>query len=121
MSGRPLTTGRFETRAELLERIRFLWQDTSCNQATIARNCHVSPPVVGKIIDARSWNKSDDWRWLDYGDMCLYDEEEVKRHEPIEPKEHLSAPSLATCGHGWMPEASPLPAHVMRELDLMGV
>jgi len=47
------TTGRFGTRKELVERILFLYQDPTCSNARIARNCNVSEAseaTVGKII-----------------------------------------------------------------------
>ena len=48
--GREKTTGRFDTRAQLVERVLYLYQDTSCSNARIARNCHISETTVAKII-----------------------------------------------------------------------
>jgi predicted XRE-type DNA-binding protein len=49
--GRKLTTGRFDTREQLVEMIVFLWQHTSCRQALIARNCQVSEATVSNIVN----------------------------------------------------------------------
>lgn len=118
---RPKTTGRFDTRSELLERVRFLWQDTSCNQATIARNCHVSAMTISKIINDREWEKRDDARWLDYGDYQMAMERLPDDRPPIEPVEALSIYDLQSCGEGWTPEPCfvHLPDRIKRELDLI--
>jgi hypothetical protein len=49
--GRGLTTGRFNTRKELVDKILFLHEDTSCSCARIARNCEISETTVAKIIE----------------------------------------------------------------------
>ena len=48
--GRQLTTGRFDTRAELLERIWFFRLHTRLSDSAIADNVKVSPGVVAKIV-----------------------------------------------------------------------
>ena len=50
--GRRKTTGRFDTREELEERVLYLYHATDNNMSQIAKTCQVSQPVVSKIIDA---------------------------------------------------------------------
>jgi len=125
MSGRPKTTGRFDTRRELLERIRYLWEDTSCNQSTIARNCRVSAPTVSLIIDRTEWKKSDDWRWKDHNDMELDREPPIDDGmylgEPFEVDVNLDSRSLTACGSGYDFPLFPLhiPDRIKRDLDLI--
>lgn len=49
-AGRPRAKGRFDTRDELEERVEYLWKETDCQQAQIARNCQVSETTVANII-----------------------------------------------------------------------
>ena len=51
MSGRPETKGRFATRAELEDKVKFLWTNTRCPVAIIARNCSVSSGTVDRILE----------------------------------------------------------------------
>jgi hypothetical protein len=49
--GRKPATGRFESRAELCAWVWSNWLNTPAGITDIARQCRVSPGVVGKIID----------------------------------------------------------------------
>ncbi len=49
-SGRKLTTGRFDTREQLEERVRWYYRNTDMNQTEIAKNCNVSTSTVAKIL-----------------------------------------------------------------------
>lgn len=51
--GRKLTTGRFETRAELVREVWWRHLKTSAAQADIAVACRVSPCTVGTILTTR--------------------------------------------------------------------
>lgn len=58
--GRKLTTGRFSTRRELLDRIGFLYYSTACNVSQIAKSCGVSETVVHKLIDSHQLTRRPD-------------------------------------------------------------
>ena len=45
-----MTTGRFETRAELEAWVWHLYQNTPANQTDIARQCRVSQTTVSNIL-----------------------------------------------------------------------
>ncbi len=48
--GRKKATGRFKTREELEQHVWYLYRNTSCNQAQIARNVGVSDTTVANIV-----------------------------------------------------------------------
>jgi len=48
--GRKKTTGRFETREELVQKVLFLYINTSCSDIQIALNVKVSETTVASII-----------------------------------------------------------------------
>lgn len=50
VKGHKLTTGRFDTREELVDKIIFLYNDTSCSNPMIACNCKISETTVARII-----------------------------------------------------------------------
>ena len=45
-----MTTGRYQTRAELVEAVWHFWAAPDLKQADIARLCRVSPGVVATIL-----------------------------------------------------------------------
>jgi predicted XRE-type DNA-binding protein len=49
--GRKITTGRFNTREELVRHVEFLYKHTSCKISQIARNSQVSDATVSNIIE----------------------------------------------------------------------
>lgn len=49
-SGRRMTTGRFDTREELVEKVKFLHEHTSCSLSDIARNTEISVGTVSRIL-----------------------------------------------------------------------
>ena len=58
MKGRPKTTGRFDTREELVEKVAFLYFNTNMSIFKIARNVKVSETVAHKIIDNKEYEKT---------------------------------------------------------------
>jgi len=56
--GRKPSTGRFETRCELVEHVLFLYHQTSCNMDRIGRNVGIACGSVSKIIDDYSQLKN---------------------------------------------------------------
>jgi hypothetical protein len=48
--GRPQTTGRFETRAELEYEVLWRWKETPSHISDIAKACKVSTTTVDNII-----------------------------------------------------------------------
>lgn len=101
---RPKTTGRFSTRRELLERVRFLWQETSCHQAAIARACQVSDTTIHNIIKDREWKKVEDWIAQEMGDRKLAMEPPIT-DEPVAMGEAIPTVHQESCGAGYMPDA----------------
>jgi hypothetical protein len=97
--GRKRSTGRFETREELIEKIRFLYQVTDRNMSQIAENVGVAAPTVARIID----------------------EMDMRPAEIVEPVEHLSVRDLMACGDGYdFPLYTlHLPDVIKRELELI--
>jgi len=55
--GRKATTGRFDTRDKLVEKIIFLYYETDCNMSQIGRNVGINGAAVSKIIDEYSYLK----------------------------------------------------------------
>ena len=56
--GKGLTTGRFETRDDLVENINFMYWDGNRSVADAARNSEVSETTAHKLImDQTKWNK----------------------------------------------------------------
>lgn len=56
--GRPLTTGRFDTRTHLIESAWFLYDTTSLSVARVAENLHVSESTAHNILKSRpAWVK----------------------------------------------------------------
>lgn len=53
MRGRHKTTGRFNTRSELENEVWWLYKNTSCSDARIARNTGVSTTTVGNILKTK--------------------------------------------------------------------
>lgn len=51
--GRKLTTGRFETRAELVREVWWRHLKTASRQVEIAVACRVSPHTVSTILTTR--------------------------------------------------------------------
>jgi len=48
--GRKPTTGRFETRQELVDKVAYLFINTRCSISRIAENCGISVGTVDKIV-----------------------------------------------------------------------
>ena len=48
--GRPLTTGRYESRQELEFWVWHFYRETSANVTDVARICRVSDGTVNKIL-----------------------------------------------------------------------
>ena len=53
--GRKLTTGRFDTREELVQKTQFLYYETSCSAAKVAANCKVSENTIHNILNAHKY------------------------------------------------------------------
>ena len=51
MRGRKKITGRYATRDELEEMVRYFYHETGMNQAQVAKLCRVSESTVAKILD----------------------------------------------------------------------
>lgn len=47
---RPRTTGRFGTREQLEERVRWYYRNTNMNMSEIAKNCKISVTTVSNIL-----------------------------------------------------------------------
>jgi hypothetical protein len=121
MSGRPKTTGRFRTRAELVDRVRNLYHNTSLSMAAVARNCQVSPGVADDIITRKDWESLMPHDYL-YSDPADDGASGVLRHdqEPFESV-HLDPRSLTVCGSGYDFPLYPLhiPDRIKRDLDIV--
>jgi len=52
--GPKLTTGRFETRQELIECINFMYWDGDRSVAACARNTHISETTAAKLVMSKS-------------------------------------------------------------------
>lgn len=117
MKGRPKTSGRFKTRAELVRRVRQFYEITDMSMAAIARNCKVSPPCVAAILDSKEWNHLRDPE--DFVNVGEYGETGVMKEEPIEVE--IANLHQGTCGCGWMPEAFRvhLDSRTLNELERM--
>ena len=106
---RPRTTGRFETRAELVERIRYLYFETDLSMSACAHNCRVSDPTANAIIESKEWETltDDDYLVRDYNQM----------HMGV----HLDSRSLTVCGGGYDFPLYRLhiPDRIKRDLDLI--
>lgn len=109
--GRPHTTGRFATRRELVEKIKFLYETTNLSMNAIAKNVHISPITCGKIVD-----DFDAAMEVQVSKKPRRAEKETDRPLTFEEMEAIDRMTenaknvLGTCGHGWMPES--LPVHL---------
>jgi len=107
--GRPKTTGRFDTRAELVERVRNLYFQTDLTMSAVARNAKVSQATANNIIESKEWETlvDDDYLICDYNQM----------HMDV----HLDSRSLTVCGSGYDLPLYPLhvPDRIKRDLDLI--
>ena len=120
MAGRPKTTGRFATRAELVRRVYNFFVINKLSDEAIARNCKVSASTVANIIEEREWGT------LEYpedyaGCNPISGEFGVYMDEPFEVDVNLDAMSLRSCGSGYDFAIYPLhiPDRIKRELDLI--
>ena len=102
--GRPKTTGRFRTRAELVDRIRSLYfnPDFNLSMSGVARHCRVSPVTANTIIDTKEWET------LEPHDLDHME-------EPFEVDVNLNQQS---CGVGYTPTECPvhLPSQLLNDL-----
>jgi hypothetical protein len=107
--GRPRTTGRFETRAELVERVRYLYFETDLSLSSVARNCRVSDQTANNIIESKEWETltEEDSLTRDYNQM----------HMGV----NLDSRSLTACGAGYDFPLYRLhiPDRIKRDLDLI--
>lgn len=116
MAGRPKTTGRFRTRAELVDRVRSLYfsPDFDLSVSGVARHCRVSEGVAHSIIDSREWDTLEP-----HDDGATG----VLRHdqEPFDVDVHLDPMTHSACGSGYDFALYPLhiPDRIKRDLDLM--
>lgn len=101
--GRRATTGRFDTRDELVDRIEHLYKNSRMSVAAIAGNVGISPATCGKIVDdfnaARP--KQAPMPRVRERDRALT----VEEMEAIERMTENAKNVLGHCGHGYMPEA----------------
>ena len=111
MTGRPKTTGRFETRAELVERVRSLYFDTDLSMAAVARNCKVSAGVANDIYERKEWDSLTD------ADRAV----QTSHTEEFEVDVNLDSRTLSACGSGYDFAVYPLhiPDRIKRDLDLI--
>lgn len=49
--GRPITNGKFTSRAELKQKAQSLQQERGLSVSSIARICKVSPPTIRSLLD----------------------------------------------------------------------
>lgn len=106
--GRPKTTGRFETRAELVDRVHHLNERNGLSVSGIARSCGISPVTADTILEHKEWETLTD---ADY---------DVRTPE-TDVDVHLDSRSLNVCGAGYdFPlYRLHLPDIVKRELELL--
>ena len=111
--GNLRTSGRFNTRAELVERVRFLYYDTSLRMSSVARNCGVSFGCANAIIDSREWEVlgAEDFQFTEHSTNKPEEGAFTVEHERIDDQ---------SCGHGYMPEPCTvhLPLRVLRDLGI---
>lgn len=111
MTGRPKTTGRFETRAELVERVRNLYHNTSLSMAAVGRNCKVSFSTANSIIESKEWKTlTDDDRAI-----------QTNHTEEFDVDVNLDPRSLTACGSGYdFPRYRlNIPDRIKRDLDII--
>lgn len=121
--GRPKTTGRFRTRAELVDRVRFQWHYTPAKLSQIAHNCGVSPGVVDSITLSREWDSLEPHDYL-YSDPADDGATGSLREQEAPDLAHLSHRRVIhedCCGHGYTPEPCSvhLPDWIKRDLELI--
>jgi hypothetical protein len=106
---RPRTSGRFKTRAELVDRVRFLYFETALSIGSIAGNCGVALMTVDSVIKTREWEtlSGDDYI------SALSDAFDVDVH--------IDSRSLSACGAGYDFPLYPLhiPDRIKHDLDLI--
>lgn len=99
MTGRPKTTGRFNTRRELVDRVRHLYFQTDMSVSSVARNCGVSQTTANNIIESKE--EAEVIERTDYGD-------DIKTIHDL------------SCGCGYMPDECivHLPQQIKDALEL---
>lgn len=122
MTGRPKTTGRFRTRAELVDRVRNLYHNTSLSMAAVGRNCKVSFSTANSIIERKEWKTLEPHDYL-FSDPADDGATGVLRHdqEPFDVDVNLDPRSLTACGSGYDFPLYPLhiPDRIKRDLDII--
>lgn len=119
MNGRPKTTGRFRTRAELVDRVRHLYHETPMSVSSVASHCEISPVTAHTILNTREWDRLDVADYL-FADPADDGATGVLRHdeEPFEVETNLNQLS---CGSGYNFGLYKLniPDRIKRDLDLI--
>lgn len=102
--GRPLTTGRYDTREELVERIKHLYKYSPLTVNAISKIVGISPVTCGKIVDdfdaALPKQAPVERKAVPEKDRELTEAE----MEAIDRMTENARNVLGHCGHGWMPE-----------------
>lgn len=102
--GRRLTTGNFETRAELVEQIDSLYKNTRMSVAAIARRVGITPGTAGRILDEEA-GRGQRREWTPEKVVNVAERElTAEEMEAIDRMTENARDVLGTCGHGWMPE-----------------
>lgn len=111
--GRGRTTGRFLTRAELVERVHGLYYRTNMSMSSVARHCAISQGTANAIIDTREWEtlQPDDFDEIGPDPRTI----------PAALGPAIPTISDDSCGDGFVPPEYPchLPDRIKRDLDLL--
>ena len=118
--GRPKTTGRFKTRAELVSRVFQFYTINDLSISSIASNCKVSDATANGIINRQEWNT------LEYpedyaGCNPITGEFGVDMGEAFDVDVNLDPRTHSACGAGYDFPLYVLhvPDRIKRDLDLI--